>query len=130
LGEIGGTGVLKGVAARLGPDHAIRHYLIVRLASHLAVRYLAIQEEGLLTETVIDLNTGEANSGSPMAAHSLHYQMEVRQRRETNEYFTPVEQEVINHLVTGLARVPDSLLNMKRHVFSEAIDRIPILRRA
>ena len=98
LGEVGGASGLRGAAVRLGAEHIVRHYMIIRITSHLVIRYLSIQSEHEPTMTTIDLKTGEKTSGVPTSAGSPHYQMEMRRRSESNELFTPVEAQDASRL--------------------------------
>jgi len=125
LGEIGGAPALRAAAARLTPEHSVRHYLIVRLASHLVVRYLKIGAAKPPTITMIDVKTGEMTRGLPAGPDSPHYKMEMRKRSEADELFTPVEASLAADLKTRLSRIPDHILNLKREVFYDAIEKLP-----
>jgi hypothetical protein len=125
LGEIGGAGALRGIAVRLGQEHSARHYMIVRIASHILVRYLKIQSPKPVTMTMIDVNTGEMTKGIPAGENSPQHKMEMRRREEADEYFTSVDPSVANGIKTRLAVVPDKLLNCTRDQFNALLDRIP-----
>lgn len=124
LGEIGGAGALRGASARLTPEHSVRHYLIARLTSHLLARYLKIGAPKPPTITMIDVHTGEMTSGLPATPDSPNYKMEMRRRSEADELFTPLEPALAADLKARLTRIPDRLLNLKRRVFYDAIDRL------
>lgn len=125
IGEVGGATALRAASLRLSPQHQARHFLIVRVVSHLVVRYLMIQNEGVVTSTIIDLKTREVTRHDPVSAESEAYKMERLRRKQANEYFTPVELRDINELKAGLDRIPDSLLNIKRQVFLGSINKVP-----
>lgn len=126
LGEVGGASGLRGAAVRLGAEHSVRHYMIVRITSHLVIRYLSIQSEREPTMTTIDLKTGERTSGVSTSAESPHYQMEMLRRSESNELFMPVEEQTLLDLKARLARIRDSIFNIEKQQFLSAIDKIPV----
>jgi hypothetical protein len=125
LGEIGGAGALRGVAARLSPDHSARHYMIVRITSHLLIRYLKIQAPKPVTMTVIDLKTGEMKKGVPAAENSPNYRMEMLRRSQADELFAPLERSLVEDIRAKLGRIPDQVLNCTRDQFNRALDQVP-----
>lgn len=125
LGEIGGIGALRGVAARLGQEHSARHYMIVRILSHLLVRYLKIQSPKPVTMTMIDLKTGEMTKGIAAGESSPQHQMEMRRRTEADQLFMPLEPSLTQSIKTRLAGIPDKLLNCSRDQFDALLDRVP-----
>jgi hypothetical protein len=125
LGEIGGAGALRGAAARLGQEHAARHYMIVRIISHILIRYLKIQSPKPATMTMIDLKTGEMTRGIPVEEGSQQQQMETRRRVEADELFTPLDPALAQSIKTRLAGIPDKLLNCSRDQFDALLDRVP-----
>jgi len=125
LGEIGGHGALRGASLRLSSEHASRHYMIVRIISHLLVRYLKIKAYKPPTLTMIDLKTGEMTRGLPQAEHSPAHKMEMLRRSQADELFTPLDPRLIQELKRGLTSVPDKILNLPREDFLCALDQIP-----
>lgn len=125
LGEVGGAGALRGATARLGLEHAARHYMTVRIISHLLVRYLKIQSPKPATMTMIDLKTGEMTRGIPVEEGSQQQKMETRRRTEADELFTPLESSLANEIKARLAGIPDKLLNCTRDQFEAMLDRVP-----
>lgn len=125
LGEIGGAGALRGAAARLGPEHAARHYMIVRIMSHLLVRYLKIQAAKPPTMTMIDVNTGEMTRGVSFGESSPSYKMEMLRRSQADELFTPIEPSLLHDIGNKLERIPDRLLNLTRDDFYRVLDKVP-----
>ena len=125
IGEIGGAGVLRGAAARLGQEHSTRHYMIVRITSHLLLRYHKIQSPKPVTMTMIDLKTGEMTRGIPAAESSPQHQMEIRRRAQADELFTPIESSLVQDIERRLSRIPDDLLNWPRDDFSRGLYKIP-----
>lgn len=126
LGEIGGASALHQAALRLAAEHKVRHYMIVRIASHLVVRYLSIPTERGPTMTLIDLKTGAQTPGVPMSEDSPQYKMEMQKRSESNELFVPVGAQTLRDLKARLACIPDSIFNVEKREFLSAIDRIPV----
>jgi hypothetical protein len=129
LGEIGGINALTQATARLGPEHAVRLHLIISLISHATTRYHRIQEEGLVTQTFIDLKTGAISSGNPTAADSETYKMEMLRRRQANEYFTPLESETIADLTNGLAAILNYPTAISAQMLMASVQKLPIRRR-
>jgi hypothetical protein len=125
LGEIGGHGALRGASIRLRPEHSVRHYMIVRLISHLLVRYLKIQAYKPPTTTMIDVNTGEMTRGLPIAENSPQHKMEMLRRSQADELFSPIDPALIQDLRKGLASIPDRIFNMPREDFFAALDQVP-----
>jgi hypothetical protein len=125
LGEIGGAAALRGAVARLSAEHSVRHYLIVRLTSHLVVRYLKIGAAKPPTVTMIDLKTGEMTRGLPAMQDTLQYKTEMLKREQGDELFIPVESSLAADLRARLSRIPDHILNLKREVFYDAIEKLP-----
>ena len=125
LGEIGGHGALRGASMRLRPEHSVRHFMIVRLTSHLLVRYLAIQDYKPPTMTVIDVKTGEMTRGLPMGDLLPSHKMEMLRRSQADELFTPIAPTLIQELRKGLASIPDNLFNMPRELLLRGLDQVP-----
>lgn len=124
LGEIGGAGAMRGAAARLSSEHSARHYMIVRITSHLLVRYLKIQSPKPLTMTMIDLKTGEMTRGIAAGESSPHHRMEMLRRSQADEIFTPLEPSLIEDIRSSLGRIPDQVLNFTRDQFDRALDKV------
>lgn len=125
LGEIGGHGALRGAAMRLRQEHSPRHYMIVRLTSHLLVRYLKIQAYKPPTMTMIDVETGEMTRGLPQSDFPVAQNTENLRRSQADELFAPIDPNVIQDLRRGLASLPDQIFNMPREDFYRALDRVP-----
>jgi len=125
LGEIGGLGALHGVAERLISEHSTRHYMIVRIASHLLVRYLQIQAPPLRTMTLIDVTTGATTRGIQEGISSPTHKMDLLRRSQADELFTLIEPP-LDQIVRGrLKEIPDSILNLPREQLYRALDMIP-----
>ena len=125
LGEIGGHGALRGAAVRLRPEHAARHYMIVRLTSHLVVRYFRIQDYKPPTMSLIDLKTGEVTRGLSQEGFGSVHDMETLRRSQADELFTPLDPTLIQDLRRGLASMPDHIFNIPRDLFDRGLDRVP-----
>lgn len=125
LGEIGGHGALRGAAMRLRPEHGARHYMIVRLTSHLLVRFLKIQAYKPPTMTMIDIKTGEMTRGLPQSDFPVAQNTEKLRRSQADELFAPIDPNVIQELRRGLASMPDQILNLPREDFYRALDQVP-----
>jgi hypothetical protein len=122
IGEIGGKSAFIRILERLSSEHSARHYLLVRLFSHLMVRYLSIVEETEPQTTFIDLKTGEKDSLLSRYGAPASFEMESRKRKEANELFTPLSRKLVQEAEVKLAGVPDNLLNMKRSQFTVAFE--------
>jgi hypothetical protein len=125
LGEIGGAGALRGVAVRLGPEHSARHYMIVRITSHLLVRYLQIHAPTPRTMTVIDVETGAVTRAVPEAISSPTHKMDLLRRSQADEFFTLLEPSLVQIIRDRLEIIPDQVLNLPREDFFRALDKIP-----
>jgi len=126
IGEIGGTPAFVRILERLSPEHAPRHYLIVRLFSHLLIRYLAIEKETEPKTTFIDLKTGEQESLLSRYTATTSFDMTARKRKEANELFTPLTREQIQSAKISLETIPDRLLNLDRGQFLKLLDHLRV----
>jgi hypothetical protein len=124
IGETGGKSAFIRVLERLSPEHSARHYLLVRLFSHLLVRYLSIEKEAEPKTTFIDLKTGEQESLLSRYAASMSFDMESRKRKEANELFTPLSRKLIQEAEATLNHIPDKLINMERRQFAAVFERL------
>ena len=125
LGEIGGAGALQGAAIRLGTEHAARHYMIVRILSHLLIRYLTIQTANPPAVTMIDVKTGTMTKSAPIAANAPTHKMEMLRRSQADELFTPLEPSLLQDIGSRLGSIPDDVLNLSRDDFHRALAQIP-----
>jgi len=119
LGEVGGAHVFASTTARLTPPHQPRYHLLVRLLSHIVVRYLQIAEDTKPQSTMIDLNTGEATK---VATTGPAYEMEMTKRTQANEYFTPLSAAIVADAKRKLQSIPDSVFNYPKPQFLHALD--------
>lgn len=129
LGEIGGAPAFHQTVLRLVPLHSARHFLIVRLFSHILVRYLSIGSEDEPQATMIDLETGEKERLLSRYVSRPNFEMTRRKRLEANELFTPLPQAILDEAYSNLSLVPDRYLNMPREQFRVALSRLPIVKR-
>jgi hypothetical protein len=125
LGEIGGHGALRGASMRLRPEHTARHYMIVRLISHLLVRYLQIRDYKPPTMTMIDVKTGEMTRGLPQSDFPGANEREALRRSQADELFSPIDPIVIQDIKRGLASMPDAILNMPRDLIYRGLEQVP-----
>ncbi|MFH0824404.1 MAG: hypothetical protein V2B18_16750, partial [Pseudomonadota bacterium] len=116
---------LRGAAVRLAPEYAVRHYMIVRIASHILIRYLKIQEARPPAMTMIDVKTGEMTRGVPVADSSPSYKMEMLRRSQADELFTPLEPSLVQDIRSQMGHIPDELLNLTREDLSRVLDGVP-----
>ena len=120
LGEIGGASAFLGASDRLMLAHAARHYLLVRLLSHVVVRYLQISQAAEPTGTMVDVQTGEVTRIAIPRGPS--YDMELRKRTESNRYFTPLSAAAVADAKRRLQTIPDSVFNHPKPQFLHALD--------
>ncbi len=126
LGEIGGAGALRGIATRLGAEHCARHYMVVRILSHLLSRYLEIQAPKPRTMTIIDVKSEEIIArGVPEAVSSPTHKMDLLRRSQADEFFILIEPSLAQIIGTRLSHIPDGLLNTSREIFLKALEKIP-----
>ena len=123
LGEVGGLHAFAGTVGRLSPAHRSRHFLLVRLMSHLVLRYLQIQQAEPPLSTVLDLNTGEAKQ-VPMTGDA--YEMEMTKRRQADQLFLPIPRHLIQEATNGLRGIPESLFNYPKDDFLGALRMLPV----
>jgi len=122
LGEIGGSHVFEATTARLVPPHQARYHLLVRLLSHVLVRYLQIAEPTEPTGTMIDVNTGERKTIPLRDVGGNAYQMHLARQSEADEYFTPISTNAVADAKRQLQAIPDSLFNIQKPQFLHALD--------
>ena len=124
IGEVGGAYAFTEATARLTPLHSARHHLIVRLLSHVMVRYLSIEKESEPKTTFIDFETGEQETLLSRYVARPEFDMARRRRLESNELFTPLTRQAIQDAKTRLQSIPDTLLNYPKLNFLHALDCI------
>lgn len=124
IGEVGGAFAFEQATERLTPSHSARHYLIVRLLSHVMVRYLSIEKEAEPKTTFIDLQTGEQETLLSRYTARPEFDMARRRRAEANELFTPLSRQAVQDAKTRLQSIPDALLNYPKPDFLHALDCI------
>lgn len=125
LGEIGGHGALRSAAMRLRPEHAARHYMIVRLIAHIGVRYLQIRDYKPPTMTMINAETGKVTHSLPQAGFPEVQAKQTQRRSEADELFLPVDPMVIQDLQRGLGSIPDAILDMPRDLIYRTLEQLP-----
>jgi hypothetical protein len=128
LGEIGGVRAFQQVTHRLVAQHSARFFILVRLMSHLIVRYLSIPKEGEPTSTVIDVKTGEQSTVITGSVNPGAREMELRKRHEANQNFTPITMPLVDEARTRLQNVPASVFNYPKADFLNALGHLPTLQ--
>jgi hypothetical protein len=124
IGEVGGAFAFTQATERLTPAHSARHYLIIRLLSHVMVRYLQIDKESEPRTTFIDLKSGEQETLLSRYVARPQFDMARRKRTESNELFTPLGRAAVQHAKTALGALPDALFNYPKPDFLHALDCI------
>ena len=126
IGEVGGAPAFHQTVSRLTPTHSSRHFLLVRLFSHIVVRYLRIGAEEEPEVTMIDLKTGESDRLLSRYISRPNFEMTRRKRMEANELFTSLPRATIQDAQTRIESIPDRILNMSKDQFRIALSRLPI----
>ena len=122
IGEIGGAPAFAATAERLTAPHQPRYHLLVRLFSHIVIRYLQIAKPEEPTGTIIDINTGEKRS-IPLREIGGHaYENELRKRSQADEFFTPLSASSVADAKRRLQLIPDTYFNIAKPEFLHAID--------
>jgi hypothetical protein len=127
LGEIGGAPALNNVTGRLTPNHATRHFLTAKLAFHLIVRYIQIENLSEPTVTEIDAQTGITTEIATKTRYPDKYQRQMLRREQENEYFVPVKRYMLLYLKSHLSKIPDNFIPLSKQEIFAYIDRIPII---
>jgi len=126
LGEIGGSHVFIATTSRLKPPNQTRYHLLVRLLSHVLIRYLQIAEPAEPTATVIDVETGERKTIPLRDVGGNAYQMHLTRQSEADEYFTPISTEAVADANRQLQVIPDSFFNIQKPQFLHALECLQI----
>jgi len=126
LGEVGGAHVFAGTTARLIPTHQVRFHLLVRLLSHIVIRYLQIVEDEEPTATVMDVESGQSKTVPLKEVGGDSYEMHLAKQSEANEYFTALDARIVTDAKSKLQDIPDSLLNIPKPQFIQALDIIQV----
>ena len=122
IGEVGGAQAFAATAARLTAPHQPRYHLLVRLFSHIVVRYLQIAQPEEPTGTIMDVNTGERRTVPLRDLGSSAYRNELRKRALADEYFTPLSRSIVTDAKRRLQLIPDSHFNIPKPEFLHALD--------
>lgn len=129
IGEIGGAPAFQQAIHRLGPDHSRRHFLLIRLFSHILVRYLSISAEPEPEVTFIDLKSGESERQLSRYMSRPTFDMTTRKRKEANRLFSPLPITAIEEAKSLIASIPDALFNMPRSQFGVALSQLPVRKK-
>jgi hypothetical protein len=127
LGDIGGAPALSKATSRLGPADSTRHFLIAKLAYHLVVRYMQILSEREPTATEFDVKTGEKIEVLTRLYYPDVYHRQMLRRQQANEYFIPVQPQMLTYLKSHLSKIPDNFIPISKWELFRYIDRIPTL---
>jgi len=122
LGEIGGSDAFVATTARLKPPHQARYHLLVRLLSHILVRYFQIAEPAEPTATIIDVETGERKTILLRDLGGNAYQTRLTRQSEADEYFTPLFANTVADAKRQLQVIPDSFFSIQKPQFLHALD--------
>ncbi|HEY4257330.1 MAG TPA: hypothetical protein VGM66_08965 [Candidatus Udaeobacter sp.] len=122
LGEVGGAYAFAATCERLAPSHQPRYHLLVRLLSHVVVRYLQIADAAEPTGTLIDVETGERKTVLLRDIGGDSYQMHLTKQTEADEYFTPLSIAAVADAKRRLNAIPDSVFNIPKPKFLHALD--------
>jgi hypothetical protein len=122
LGEVGGAYTFAATCERLAPSHQPRYHLLVRLLSHLVVRYLQIGEAVEPTAAIMDVKTGERKTVPLRDIGGDSYQMHLKKTAEADEYFTPLPIATVADAKRRLDTIPDSMFNIPKPQFLHALD--------
>ena len=130
IGEIAGAYGLQDTCDRLTTLHSPRHYLLVRLATHLLVRYNRIRYQGDPTITIKDVATGKSSTVHTRDYDLELYNRQMLRRKQENEYFVPVEREVLEKLEQRLSMLPPMLIPGAMSEIKEMMYNVPVKARA
>ncbi|MBI3877427.1 MAG: hypothetical protein HY300_15965 [Verrucomicrobia bacterium] len=122
IGEVGGASAFAATTTRLASPHQPRFHLLVRLLSHIVVRYLQIGRPEEPTGTIMDISTGERRKVSLRDFDARAYQNELTKRAQADAHFTPLNASIVTDAKRRLQPIPDSLLNIPRAEFLHALD--------
>ena len=112
LGEVGGLPAFRGLSDRLLPEHAPRHFAIVRVLVHIIDRYKIISEEGEPMGTIMDVNTGEQKRIATKDIDPEAYSRTINDRAIANQYFDQPAKQFLSELASRLSRIDSSVVEM------------------
>jgi len=127
MGEIGGTRAFGDTVARLTPQHQSRYPLLVRLLSHIVIRYLQIAQPEEPTATMLDLKTGESKTVPLRDLGGGDYEREMKKRSQADECFTLLSLGIVTDAKLRLQLIPDSHFNIAKPEFLHALDCLQTL---
>ncbi len=110
LGEVGGARVMQTAALKIGIGDSIRDYVLVRLLAHLSYRYnnIAFESPSDMNFPAFDLK-GNKLPNVQFDQNSTPVQFEKRKRTEANEFFTPLDAQIMKALLLRVTSLPDSI---------------------
>lgn len=110
LGEVGGARVMQTAASKIGIGDSIRDYVLVRLLAHLSYRYnnIAFESPSDVNFPAFDLH-GNKLPSVQFDQNSTPVQFENRKRKEANEFFTPLDSQIIKDLLLRVTSLPSSI---------------------
>ncbi len=125
LGKIGGAPALKNTNDRLIPSYSSQYAVLGKLAVHLLTRYGQISHQGEPRIVVQDIKTGQSSEVSSCEFDQEIYERQMLRRKQENEYFVPVDKDLLNKLNRNLSMLPPAVIPAPMSTIRKMVLDIP-----